>query len=794
MNTKIKISVNTDLNEIIKRINGSMEAAMLNEETLMMDTAIYEKNNLPSLLDQIGATVKNSQNRDMALLTTLTILSCMLRHYDVEHRNKIEGCQLSNYILGNAATGKGYVNTWRQIGMGYHRSLDKIYRDELEIYKSTLQEASGNPEKLERLIKPIRKTLFLATNTNKPTLAKELFDNDGIGLLFSTEADTLITSNKGEHGNFSDLMRAAFHGEPHSINRKSMEDGPIEIEKVRFGMLLTSTLNQLLGFITNYEDGLFTRFIYYIVSPNAGYEYERDGDNATELNQLIDSISKRFEKIGKFDSELTYSIRFQFTDDQKDQRDAFLKSVDDDFNTQYDGRLHGNITRYSLTFTRMCMLLSYLRYFDEEKPHNVKTITCNDVDFNTTILIVGKLIHHLQIIDYSYATKNKGKHGMLFFSSEAKQHDLKKEDSLELRREALNLRYQGYSFRQIAEKVLGNRNLQGTAYKMIVKAGKMEEAFPFPETETGHEKNNYVAVKDLLERTRVSVFKSVQTANPNLNPLDLFTLLATPKYKSITDAARRLTNPIVQKKFKTRIPAFTPSGRFRIRRSNDTLVRHSGFICIDIDFKGNETISNFDELQLELSNILNVAFCGRSISGNGYYLLIPIKDVDKHGMYFDALKDAFKELGIEIDKGCGDVSRMRIVAYNEDHFMADTAKILFTTLDNTKELVEIKTTLLKTIDNSTQTKKSIEALLTKIEEKGIDITDQYHDWVTICFAIVNTFGKDGLDYFIRISQHYPNFDLKENKELFASCIKTVKTDDQHAGLASIYRIAKKYGL
>ncbi len=68
------------------------------------------------------------------------------------------------------------------------------------------------------------------------------------------------------------------------------------------------------------------------------------------------------------------------------------------------------------------------------------------------------------------------------------------------------------------------------------------------------------------------------------------------------------------------MPAFTPSGIFKNPRNNDNLVRHSKFVCIDIDGKDNTDIMNFKELKKEFKKIKNIAYAGLSVGGNGYFL------------------------------------------------------------------------------------------------------------------------------------------------------------------------------
>ncbi|MDR3047692.1 MAG: DUF3987 domain-containing protein [Bacteroidales bacterium] len=52
--------------------------------------------------------------------------------------------------------------------------------------------------------------LLMPVNSSATTFFQILNDNNGVGLMFETEGDTLAQTFKSEHGNFSDGFRKAF--------------------------------------------------------------------------------------------------------------------------------------------------------------------------------------------------------------------------------------------------------------------------------------------------------------------------------------------------------------------------------------------------------------------------------------------------------------------------------------------------------------------------------------------------------------------------------------------------------
>ena len=781
----INIPENTDLNDLIESINTSEDAALLNESTLMFDQSIYAL--LPYPLNKIVEVIDNPQKRDIALITSLTVLGSILRNYTVQHRDNVEGCQLSTYILGNASSGKGFATKWRAVGKEYHNVQVEKYRQNLKDYKLSLMEFKRQ-ERDDEPIKPKRNYIFLSPDITKASLVQELAENEGYGLLFAPEADTIIKASQGEHGGFSDLLRTSFHGEPHSTNRKSFEEGPIEINNVRFGILLTSTLDQCFRLIPNYENGLFSRFIYYLLSAENKYVCEAPEEQGEKLNKLTAFISEYFQNIASFDSELSETLKFSLSEEQKAKRDKLLSDIDKEFIDRNCVRLQSNIIRYSLIFTRLCMLLSYLRAFHLSGTISTEKIECNSIDFDITISIVSKLINHLQILDFFYKSKNPKQRGLVYFERSASIENKGEDKAASLKMSALNLYQKGFSYGQISSTLFNDHKHKGTVHRWVKKSKTHCNSFPFPETETEGSKTDWVDVSNILKEVKVSVFQNVQTSKPFEENINLFDLITFEDEEDEIENYRKINNLKEKSNRKKNLIAFTPSGIFKGWRSKNNLTQHSGFICIDVDEKGNEHIENFDLLKDEFKKILNVAFCAHSVSGKGYFLLIPIENVEKHEKYFFTLYEAFKKLGIEIDKACKDVCRLRILSFDKYYYIATKAVKYNQTVDAhfiPLEFEDIKDSMINT---------KFYELIQNIVKREIDITRNYEDWFIIACAIANTYGESGRTNFHTISQYYPNYDKSENESLYDRCLRSSKNREKKYGLRKVIEIAKNYEL
>src|SRR4051794_39915020 len=82
---------------------------------------------------------------------------------------------------------------------------------------------------------------------------------------------------------------------------------------------------------------------------------------------------------------------------------------------------------------------------------------------------------------------------------------------------------------------------------------------------------------------------------------------------------RAVPDEAEQKEMKKNFPAVTVSGLFS-ERNKKALIKRSGLIAIDIDWKDNKHLKNYKQLRNELKKIQYVAYCAESIRGTGYYV------------------------------------------------------------------------------------------------------------------------------------------------------------------------------
>ena len=77
-----------------------------------------------------------------------------------------------------------------------------------------------------------------------------------------------ISRTKTNISSYSDLLRKAFHSEKISISRKTNNEY-FEINNPRLAVALSGTPQQVYNIISSAEDGLFSRFVFYVFKTNS---------------------------------------------------------------------------------------------------------------------------------------------------------------------------------------------------------------------------------------------------------------------------------------------------------------------------------------------------------------------------------------------------------------------------------------------------------------------------------------------------------------------------------------------
>lgn len=342
---------------------------------------------LPDLL-RIGAEyfVTNKRERDVFLTGAIAILSgCFPTVSGVYRRRKMHP-NLNVYIAAPAAGGKGAMVAASMLGEIIHKERLGMTQMILDDLKSK-QKSKGSKGYVS--FDEVPQYLLLAPgNSSSAAILKLLNDNDGCLIICETEADSLNNVFKTEFGNFSDIFRKSVHHEKISQSRKS--SGYIEVLRPKISVILTGTPGQLVSFIPSTEDGLFSRFLYYIYSSTTKWDDPAPKDEDVSVEEYFEQIAHQTYDVHKsfINQEWKFKLQSNHWNILNQRYDHWLKTIQ----MYVSGDLESVILRLGLFQFRLAMVLSILRRFMHFSTD--PTIICSDEDFIISDKMVDVLFTH----------------------------------------------------------------------------------------------------------------------------------------------------------------------------------------------------------------------------------------------------------------------------------------------------------------------------------------------------------------------------------------------------------------
>jgi hypothetical protein len=354
---------------------------------------------LPGILKRIVADAVSPVDADLLILGSLTVFSaCLPNVYGVYDRREVFS-NLFLYVTASASAGKGRLSLCRHLAAPLHRELREQYRKSMEKYKQEQLQYVMNKKKGEASEpeEPPFLTLFIPANSTATVVYQTLSQNNGVGLLFETEGDTLANAFNSDLGNYSDGFRKAFHHEMISYLRKKDREY-VEITKPKFSAILSGTPEQVFNLIPSAENGLFSRFIFYVMPTEIVWHDMFDASEGPTADELFKEIGGDFYQFHKLLG--AQPIRFTLQQEQQRRFNAFFSKAQADYAALFGNDIIASVRRLGLIFFRITMILTVLRQMDDGAfplaldDGKEALFVCTDADFDTALAMVKVLLQH----------------------------------------------------------------------------------------------------------------------------------------------------------------------------------------------------------------------------------------------------------------------------------------------------------------------------------------------------------------------------------------------------------------
>lgn len=286
-------------------------------------------------------------------------------------------------------------------------------------------------------------------------------------------------------------------------------------------------------------------------------------------------------------------------------------------------------------------------------------------------------------------------------------------------------------------------------------------------------------------QTHISVYNGVTDNTGTRMPLGTF--LFCKEYKDDILRLRAVFDKEKRNALKRSLPQATISGVFSPTRAKNNLSQHSGLICVDIDAKDNPDILDWETLKQDLSVLPQIAYCALSVSGKGLFMVIPLRYPEKHLQQFRQLQIDFRKMGIMIDLACSDITRLRCLSYDEHPIINENATLYEGVYVEKPKYHSFHPYLIYKGEN---TLSDVAACCRKINERSIDITTSYDDWLKVGCALA-TLGESGRSLFHICSRQNAKYNAAKTDKMFNDLLRR---NYQQVNIGTFFWMCKQHGI
>ena len=367
---------------------------------------------LPVTIQRTLEGQQSAEEKDKTILADLDLLAIAQPNVYGIYGEKRVYTPFYLFILGMAGIShKGAIDDIKHLLMPIERNMQKQYYAQLAEYKE--QHAEWESKKSQRKRgdnsagpepeEPTFRSLFISADSSAAAFKQDLFNDGGRAMVFSTEADTLTQVLSQEWGQFTDILRQAFHHEDITSTR-AKDKQHIIIEEPQLGLLVTCTPKQIIELLSpkQNENGTSSRDLFYCTKGNMEWRDPFAGKEpaADRYREIGESVKQMYDLLVR---RRDNRIQILLTDKQKQAFNEHFKPLLPEQIGLYGFDFAAFIVRIALVAFRMMMVLTTLRNYEQGQLADTQqqAFICSDNDYQTAMTIIDCLVAHTA---YVYTT------------------------------------------------------------------------------------------------------------------------------------------------------------------------------------------------------------------------------------------------------------------------------------------------------------------------------------------------------------------------------------------------------
>lgn len=288
-----------------------------------------------------------------------------------------------------------------------------------------------------------------------------------------------------------------------------------------------------------------------------------------------------------------------------------------------------------------------------------------------------------------------------------------------------------------------------------------------------------------LENICIGFYKNAKTTKrSDIVRLIDFLVSVQNNLKDTILELRNIKDEKLQKEYKmNNLIGVTMSAVLGESRTMNNVVQYNNIMCIDVDEEDNKVLFSKYDIEFIKKKIFELNFVysvSLSCRGKGFYFIVPIPDSKYIDFYYTSMYYKLRQYGINIDKHCKDVTRIRFGSYDENILIKKDCEIKVFDEISEEQINEKKAELFNTQRRIRRIKhhshndqiKYLEQTVDYLINKGFNTGEHWAEWATVG-KYLKTLGEDGRILFHRLSEvssGYKNYDdVEKNWKRFNQC-------------------------
>lgn len=234
-----------------------------------------------------------------------------------------------------------------------------------------------------------------------------------------------------------------------------------------------------------------------------------------------------------------------------------------------------------------------------------------------------------------------------------------------------------------------------------------------------------------------------------------------------------------KRQLKLQLQCFTPSkcGYSRKLRDNS---EYNNIISFDIDEKDNDL--PLAEIWQKLINDKYTLYCGLSASGKGLYgFYMGNGNINDYTAQFNAMVKHLKQMGINADTSCADITRLRFCSYDKDEYWNMCAEpFLLKEQNNTPSQSDFKSNLehKQRTKLDEKEKEWFNDIINEVKQNKLSLTNNHQESRAIALELAYYFGLDGLTHYLTIRKQRDGYDKQISTEKYLNVCNWVDEHDR----------------